>query len=74
MKTTKKMGREELVASYVEHRVAKWGEAERAGIVAQAAKKSTAALRADYELDHDLEATGPTTNFIARGNLDRGHS
>ncbi len=49
MNDSNKMTKTELERWHVEQGVAKWGEKERAGLEKQAAKKSLAALRYDYD-------------------------
>lgn len=45
---TTRMTRAQLIASHVEAGVARWGEAERAGLLTQAQAKSTDSLRWEH--------------------------
>lgn len=72
---SKGMTRAALEAWCVEQGVAQWGEAERAGMVEVAARKSLDTLRAEYDLAADPGTEVPEGNrAAARGALDDGPS
>jgi len=85
MTNSNQMTRSELESWHVERGVFKWGESERAGLARQAAKKSLATLRYDYDaaevaagrMPHDemmdrsaTRETGPVRYQAAHCNAD----
>jgi len=73
--------REQLEAAHVEAGVAKWGEAERAGLVKQAKKASTASLRVEWESARGMDSSvaadkfgGKGSHKIARSAIENGAS
>lgn len=73
--------REELELAAVEAGVAKWGEAERAGLVKQTKKRSTESLRVDWEIANGTPAAVAVDKFggkksykIAKSCLENGAS
>lgn len=70
--------REQLEAEHVAAGVAKWGEAERAGLVAQAKKMALGSLRAESDLRnkgaYSDKAYGRTSTNIAKDCTENGFS
>jgi len=66
--------REQLENEHVEAGVAKWGESEREGLVAQAKGKKLAHLRAESDARNGREYAGRTSKNIALHCNDNGFS
>lgn len=77
MTTEIKMTRDQLITSFVEMRVARWGEGERVALQKIAQAKTTRTLEYKYADDTGseiVERPSDLSYFIAADCLDSGHS